>query len=308
MENKTNINASAENVLKITSNKMVEIPINQPRTTEEIIESIIEYFKDNEDKFNEALEELDSWNGYLDDDRIYDMYELNDLVGDLPFSEALEKIDTSNFDLCDDYFKYTIWGIQSLSEKDYSDYLDEYIIEDFESNREHIYTIDDTAELSELFDELEEAREREREEEEEKNESEYLQTHGAKSIKLLPGEPAEVCYLKSELKALQNAVSDHGEPSLIEYSFPFRDSDNMILGNEEAKLINMEPNRIINGELYCGPIYIVRDDNHGNLTSLSEEDINKYLEMFKDSTPPSDEDIRNQMQQARQAFEWFNKF
>jgi len=294
---------NVEDVLEIKSSKMVEIPTKQiTKGPEEIIEEIIDWFRDNDDDFISAIEELDGWNGYLNDDRIYDMWELDDMIGDLKFSEALEKIDTSDFNLCDDYFYYSIYGIRSTDYKDYSDYLDEYFVEALEENRPHIWAIEDNPTLSEYFDELTEARQRDKEQ----AQKEYTERHGAKSIKLMPGQPPEICYLLSTLKDLQNAVSDHGEPSLIEYSFPFPDSDNMILGNEEAKLIHMEPNRIINGELYCGPIYIVRDDNYGNLIDVPEADINKYLEMFKDPTPPTDEEIEAHFNKAQaDFFKWF---
>ena len=117
-----------------------------------------------------------------------------------------------------------------------------------------------------------------------------------KCIKLMPNQPAEVCTLSDELQALQDAVSDHGEPSLIEFSYPFADdAHNFIMGNEEAKLINMTPNRIINGELYCGPIYIIREGYRGELVSITKDDEKKYLEKFSDPTPPSDEEIENHL-------------
>ena len=40
---------------------------------ERIIEKIVEYFKENESVFNDCIEELDSYNGYLGDDRYYSM-------------------------------------------------------------------------------------------------------------------------------------------------------------------------------------------------------------------------------------------
>ena len=47
--------------------------MNEKRTKEAIIADIIQYFKENEDVFNDCMEELDSYNGYLSDDRYYDM-------------------------------------------------------------------------------------------------------------------------------------------------------------------------------------------------------------------------------------------
>lgn len=45
---------------------------------EELIEKVIEWFKDNEEAFNDCIEELDSWNGYLGDDRYESMDMLNE--------------------------------------------------------------------------------------------------------------------------------------------------------------------------------------------------------------------------------------
>ena len=45
------------------------------RTAVEITKEIIEYFKNNEEIFNECIEELDNYNGYLGDNRYYFMDE-----------------------------------------------------------------------------------------------------------------------------------------------------------------------------------------------------------------------------------------
>lgn len=47
------------------------------RTCDEIIKDIITYFKENDDVFCNAIEELDSYNGYLSDNRYYYMEDLN---------------------------------------------------------------------------------------------------------------------------------------------------------------------------------------------------------------------------------------
>jgi hypothetical protein len=99
---------------------------------------------------------------------------------------------------------------------------------------------------------------------------------GVRVLMMQPGFKAVETKLVSSLKSLQNAVSDHREPSLIEYSFPYPD-DCMILGNEEAKLINMPLNREMNGELYAGPIFVVKDDNYGNLKDISDKNVSDYM-------------------------------
>lgn len=57
-----------------------------------------------------------------------------------------------------EYFRYNGYGnLVSADYKDYTRLLDHYIIESMLENRNYIDTIDDTPELSELFDELENA-------------------------------------------------------------------------------------------------------------------------------------------------------
>lgn len=84
---------------------------------------LLTYFLQNTDEFNEAIEALDWWNGYLGDDRYYEMYELDELIGEKKPSEMLKLVRNTNFDIYDDYFYFSIWGIESSSEKDYMDHL-----------------------------------------------------------------------------------------------------------------------------------------------------------------------------------------
>ena len=85
---------------------------------------MIDYWKAHNDSFSRVCEELDSWDGFLGDDRIYSMDELDDILGDKKPSEVLQMVDTPNFDYSDDYFYYDIYGIRSTNEKDYFNYVD----------------------------------------------------------------------------------------------------------------------------------------------------------------------------------------
>ena len=89
-----------------------------------IEDRMIDYWKAHNDSFSRVCEELDSWDGFLGDDRIYSMDELDDLLGDKKPSEVLQMVDTPNFDYSDDYFYYDIYGIRSTNEKDYFNYVD----------------------------------------------------------------------------------------------------------------------------------------------------------------------------------------
>lgn len=140
-------------------------------------EKIIEYFKENENVFNSCIEELDSYNGYLNDDRYYLMEELDELYADTPVVDVLYRVfyghDDDNYTTDEsgekhytefnpnrEYFYYNGYGnLVSSDYKDYSAHLDHYAIEGMKDYRQHIYSIDDNPELSELFDELEQGEE-----------------------------------------------------------------------------------------------------------------------------------------------------
>lgn len=140
-----------------------------------VIEKIIEYFKENEDIFNECIEELDSYNGYLGDDRYYYMDDLDELYSGVEPSEVLTRAfygydaETWTTDAHGDrtygafnpnreYFTFNGYGnLVSADYKDYSAYLDDYAVEDMANNRRWVDTIESDLELSALFDLLEES-------------------------------------------------------------------------------------------------------------------------------------------------------
>lgn len=137
----------------------------------EAVARIQEYFEENEDVFNACIEELDSWNGYLGDDRYYDMDELDELYHDEKPSEIIARAfygydetynknddgDRNPFNPNRDYFRFNGYGnLVSSDYKDYTDLLDKYVIEQMAENRNEISTIDETEDLAKLFDALDE--------------------------------------------------------------------------------------------------------------------------------------------------------
>lgn len=136
-------------------------------------EKIITFFEENEDIFNDCIEELDSYNGYLNDNRYYEMEMLNDFYNGTEPLELLRRVyygydeDTyhtdeygrreyGEFNPNRDYFRYNGYGnLISADYKDYSANLDDYCIEAMSENRDEIYTIEEHEELKALFDELE---------------------------------------------------------------------------------------------------------------------------------------------------------
>lgn len=140
---------------------------------QEIIEKIIEFFEGNEDLFNDCIEELDGWNGYLGDNRYYEMDLLNEFYHGSDALEILERAyygrddETWHTDAHGDkiygdfnpnrnYFYYNGYGnLCSANYKDYSAQLDEYAVIAMLEYRCEIRTIDTSDELTELFDALE---------------------------------------------------------------------------------------------------------------------------------------------------------
>lgn len=136
-------------------------------------EKIIAYFEENEEIFNSCIEELDSYNGYLNDNRYYEMEYLNEFYSNTEPIELLQRAyfgrdddtyttDSSGnktygeFNPNRDYFYYNGYGnLVSSDYKDYTGYLDEYVVEAMSENRYYIDSIENDEELSKLFDELE---------------------------------------------------------------------------------------------------------------------------------------------------------
>lgn len=144
---------------------------------QETIKKILAYFEENEDIFNQCIEELDSCNGFLGDNRYYDMEMLNEFYNGVDPTEILARAfygrddeswhtnghggkEYGAFNPNRDYFYYNGYGnLVSANYKDYSAYLDEITVQEMSDYRNHIDIIDDDLDLAELFDELEQDEE-----------------------------------------------------------------------------------------------------------------------------------------------------
>ena len=89
-----------------------------------------------------------------------------------------------------------------------------------------------------------------------------------------PHEYPKVHILKNDLKSMQEAVG-----GLID--IVGLDEDVCILLNDEGKLIGLDGNRRLwNEDIIAGTFYVCGSDNEGNLTSLNDEQIEGYNQMF----------------------------
>lgn len=129
-------------------------------THEEMIAKVIEYFEENNDEFIETIESLDSWNGYLGEDRVYPMYELNDLFCGCSATELLEKL-SDDFRVGDEYFKDGIYGLESCDYPDYDNFLDEYFVDEIYNLQNRVDIPDEVIEIFNEYDNEEDEEEEE---------------------------------------------------------------------------------------------------------------------------------------------------
>lgn len=117
---------------------------------------------------------------------------------------------------------------------------------------------------------------------------------GLRMLMIQPHRTPIVTFVREDIDDLQRAVSDHGEDSRIQYTYPF-DDDCMVLGNDDAKCIGMEGNRRFGESIYAGPIFITRDNHNSGLCSLTDEQVQKYSEMFAEPQDISQDEVEADM-------------
>ena len=102
---------------------------------EYIYNAMLDMIKADSDLLTEVCEELDSWDGFLGDDRCYSMDEIDEILGDRKPSELLNMA-SSDFNYNDDYFYFNGYGnLESCNYKEdryldvftHKEILDEYL-------------------------------------------------------------------------------------------------------------------------------------------------------------------------------------
>lgn len=83
---------------------------------DELIKKAIEELKNNDDLFVDMIDELDSWNGYADGFRAWDMCEIDDFYCNCKASKLLDDM-TGDFNKYDNYFYFSIYGLESTDNK-----------------------------------------------------------------------------------------------------------------------------------------------------------------------------------------------
>lgn len=120
---------------------------NTTYTRENAIQAIINYFEEHTEEFNDAIEMLDSYDGYLGDDRYFEMEMINEFYADTEPLELMNRIfyghDEDNtwtdergekhyaeFNPNREWFTFNGYGnLVSSDYKDYSAHLDKWFAE-----------------------------------------------------------------------------------------------------------------------------------------------------------------------------------
>lgn len=120
-----------------------------------IYDVMLGMIRTDSDLLVEICEELDGWNGFLGDDRCWYMSEIDDILYGKKPSEIIDLI-TSDFDSSCEYFYFSIYGLESCSDKadHYLDcFSDEDILDEYLKNGCHCNLSNgDFEELAELYD------------------------------------------------------------------------------------------------------------------------------------------------------------
>lgn len=98
-------------------------------------------------------------------------------------------------------------------------------------------------------------------------------------VKIEPNKHPEDTFIPSSLEGLQEAVG-----GFIEI-VPLCNNDCHILCNEEGKIIGLEPNRFFGEDVIVGNMCIIKIDEEGDIISLSDEDVKKYMTLFYEPIP-----------------------
>ena len=100
-----------------------------------------------------------------------------------------------------------------------------------------------------------------------------------KALMVASGEHPKEVMLKNNLDALQKAVSIGCDYQGLIEVVGLEDGA-CIICNEEGKLLGLEGNRRLGGDILAGVFYVVGEDKCGNFVSLTEAQMEHYSRRF----------------------------
>lgn len=109
-----------------------------------IKEALIKVLKADDDLFVQACEELDSWNGFLADDRCYYMDDIDEILYGKKPSEIINMI-PKDFDNTCEWFYFSIYGLESCDDRveHYRDnFYESDVLESLIDNYNHVSAFD----------------------------------------------------------------------------------------------------------------------------------------------------------------------
>ena len=131
----------------------------------ELVEKLLEYYKENMDDFANDIEQLDDWTGCLYDDKFYPMEELNEFFSNEKPDEIIRRAfygydetytkdeQREPFNPNRDYFYFNGYGnLVSINQRDYTDYLDRDFIQEIIDNR---YNLSLSSGVEDIIDDYE---------------------------------------------------------------------------------------------------------------------------------------------------------
>ena len=124
------------------------------KTIENLREEALEMLRDDEGLFCDMVEELDSWNGYADGYRCYEMSEIDELFCDVKVSDFLEKL-APGFSHQDAFFYDSIYGLDSTDDKAdlyRSNVYESELLDEIIEYKNHLYFYD--SDFEELIDSI----------------------------------------------------------------------------------------------------------------------------------------------------------
>lgn len=111
-----------------------------------------------------------------------------------------------------------------------------------------------------------------------------------KTLRVLMVEPHESPYelfITDQINDLQETVG-----GLIEIIG--NGDGTLLVCNDEAKLNGMDGNRRIDGDVIAGPFFVVGEDGE-NFRSLTDEEMQKYMQRFGEIEDISPEEVKENM-------------
>ena len=109
------------------------------------------------------------------------------------------------------------------------------------------------------------------------------------AIVIKPGKPARLRDIDPSYHNLRSLVDGY-----IEMTYPFSDEEIAVISNEEAKLLDLAPNRAIRRadgtviDIYCGTMVVVALAPEGEYRSLTEEEVSLVLQTWGPPETKSD--------------------